>query len=150
LAWGARGGNELGEHGGDAVGEVLSLDDVVSGGEAVDLDAIESDGQLLVLSQDNLIGGSSCVTALADAFADVEGDAASGAFHLVTKVGLAPRELSDDASDFAIELKRAAIDVELVEVILAPCVDGLSCFGASYRRVERKRCSNSERGDRQI
>jgi hypothetical protein len=97
-----------------------------------------------------LIGGSSCVATLADAFADVEGDAASGPFHLIAKVGLAPGELGDDAADFAIELQRAAIDIELVEVILASCVDRLSSFGSGYRRVERKGCSMSDRGDRQI
>lgn len=72
--------DQLREHGGNAVSEVLSFDNIFKRGKLVDLDAIKGNDQLLVLAEGDLVGSSSCFASLADTF--------RGLLTLRTKVSL--------------------------------------------------------------
>ena len=52
---GFRTAGQLGEHGRDAVGQVLSGDDRVDGCQLVDLDAVEGNDQFLHFSERDLV-----------------------------------------------------------------------------------------------
>jgi hypothetical protein len=96
--------DQLREHGGNAVSEVLSFDNIFKRGKLVDLDAIKGNDQLLVLAEGDLVGGSSCFASLADTFADIEGHTTRCSFHLPTKVTLTMRELGDNLAYLSIQL----------------------------------------------
>jgi len=122
------GCNELGQHGCDTIGEILSLNDVFLRGKFVNLDAIECDDKFFVFSERYFIGGSTGLTTFANAFSDVERDAPGCASHLGAKVGFATGELRDHAPYDPIELKGTAIDIKLVDVIEAFSIHRIAPF----------------------
>jgi len=70
--------DQLREHRGRAIGQVLGQNDVFEGNQPVDLDAIQGDDQFFGFAESDLVGRGSGLAALADAFADVERYAARG------------------------------------------------------------------------
>ena len=73
-----RATDELGEHGRDAVRQILSLKDLVRRRQSIDLDAVKSDDEFLRFSKRDFVCSRSGSTSLSHTFADVEWDAARG------------------------------------------------------------------------
>jgi hypothetical protein len=111
--------DEPSEHGRDAVGKILRGGHFVGRGQPVDLDAVEGHNQLLGLSECDLIGSRSSPAALANAFADVEGETPRGSPHLAAKIRFSTRELANYPSDPTVELQGTPVDVEPMKVVLA-------------------------------